>query len=51
MADCAWWGNRSNGWRENPDQNRQPYEKLVGDLTCAISYRIDIQDRLVYQVH
>lgn len=27
-----------------------PFEKLVGDLTGAISRRINIQHRLVYQV-
>lgn len=34
----------------NPYQNPPPYEKLVGDLTGAISRRINIQHRLVYQV-
>ncbi|NBV85953.1 MAG: Txe/YoeB family addiction module toxin, partial [Verrucomicrobia bacterium] len=28
-----------------------PYEKLVGDLSGAISRRISIQHRLVYQVY
>lgn len=36
--------------RENPFQNPQPYEKLVGDLQGAYSRRINIQHRLVYQV-
>ena len=36
--------------RENPYQNPPPYEKLVGDLTGAISRRITIQHRLIYQV-
>ena len=36
--------------RENPYQNPPPYEKLVGDLAGAISRRINIQHRLVYQV-
>jgi toxin YoeB len=36
--------------RDNPYQNPPPYEKLVGDLTGAISRRINIQHRLVYQV-
>ena len=36
--------------RENPYQNPPPYEKLVGDLAGAISRRINIQRRLVYQV-
>jgi toxin YoeB len=36
---------------KNPFQNRPPYEKLVGDLAGAYSRRINIQDRLVYQVY
>ena len=36
--------------KENPYQNPPPYEKLVGDLSGAISRRINIQHRLVYQV-
>jgi toxin YoeB len=36
--------------RDNPYQNPPPYEKLVGDLAGAISRRINIQHRLVYQV-
>lgn len=35
---------------ENPYQNPQPYEQLVGDLSGALSRRINIQHRLVYQV-
>lgn len=34
----------------NPYQTPPPYEKLVGDLKGAISRRINIQHRLVYQV-
>lgn len=34
----------------NPYQNPPPYERLVGDLAGAISRRINIQHRLVYQV-
>jgi toxin YoeB len=34
----------------NPFQNPPSYEKLVGDLTEAISRRINIQHRLIYQV-
>ncbi|RYF53848.1 MAG: Txe/YoeB family addiction module toxin [Comamonadaceae bacterium] len=34
----------------NPFQNPPPYEKLVGDLSCAYSRRINIQHRLVYEV-
>jgi len=36
--------------RDNPYQNPPPYERLVGDLAGAISRRINIQHRLVYQV-
>jgi Txe/YoeB family toxin of toxin-antitoxin system len=34
----------------NPYQNPPPFEKLVGDLAGAISRRITIHHRLVYQV-
>jgi len=34
----------------NPFQNPPPYEKLVGDLEGAYSRRINIQNRLVYEV-
>ncbi|NYT38830.1 Txe/YoeB family addiction module toxin [Allopusillimonas soli] len=34
----------------NPLQNLPPYEKLVGDLSGAYSRRINIQQRLVYEV-
>jgi toxin YoeB len=34
----------------NPYQNPPPYEKLIGDLNGALSRRINIQHRLVYQV-
>ena len=37
--------------RENPYQNPPRYEKLVGDLEGILSRRINIQHRLVYQVH
>ena len=36
--------------RTNPWQMPPPYEKLVGDLAGAISRRINVQHRLVYQV-
>ena len=36
--------------RENPFQMPPPYEKLIGDLSGAYSRRINIQQRLVYQV-
>lgn len=36
--------------REDPCKNPPPYEKLLGDLTGACSRRINIQQRLVYQV-
>lgn len=35
----------------DPLQNPPPYEKLVGDLTGAYSRRINIQHRLVYEIH
>jgi len=35
---------------KDPDQKYPPYENLVGDLSGAISRRINIQHRLVYQV-
>ncbi len=35
----------------NPFRTPPPYEKLVGDLSGAISRRINIQLRLVYQVY
>ena len=34
----------------NPYQNPPPYEKLVGDLSGALSRRINFQLRLVYEV-
>ena len=37
--------------KENPFQSPPPYEKLVGDLKGALSRRINIQHRLVYQVY
>lgn len=36
---------------ENPYKISPPFEKLVGDLSGAYSRRINIQHRLVYQVH
>ena len=36
--------------RTNPFQNPPPYEILLGNLKGAISRRINIQHRLVYQV-
>jgi Txe/YoeB family toxin of toxin-antitoxin system len=35
----------------NPFQNPPSFEKLIGDLSGAISRRINIQHRLVYQVY
>lgn len=35
---------------KNPHKDYPPFEKLVGDLSGAISRRISIQHRLVYQV-
>jgi toxin YoeB len=37
--------------RRNPYQNPPSYEKLIGDLSGAISRRINIHHRLVYQVY
>ena len=34
----------------NPYQNPPQYEKLIGDLSGAISRRINIHHRLIYQV-
>ena len=36
--------------RADPRQSPPPFEKLVGDLAGAFSRRINIQQRLVYQV-
>lgn len=36
---------------ENPYKKPPPFEKLVGDLSGAYSRRINIQHRLVYQIH
>lgn len=35
---------------QNPYMNPPPYEKLVGDLVGAYSRRINIHQRLVYEV-
>ncbi|GAB4168240.1 MAG: Txe/YoeB family addiction module toxin [Wenzhouxiangellaceae bacterium] len=35
---------------QDPYQTPPPFEKLVGDLSGALSRRINIQHRLVYQV-
>ena len=35
---------------QDPYQNPPPYEELVGDPSGAYSRRINIQQRLVYQV-
>ena len=35
---------------KNPYQTPPPYERLLGDLAGALSRRISIQHRLVYQV-
>lgn len=34
----------------DPFQSPPPFEKLVGDLSGALSRRINVQHRLVYQV-
>ena len=36
--------------KNNPYQTPPPYEKLVGDLYGAYSRRINIKNRLVYEV-
>ena len=36
--------------RDDPLQNPPPFEKLVGDLAGAYSRRINIHNRLVYEV-
>ncbi len=36
--------------RANPYTTPPPFEKLLGDLSGAISRRINIQHRLVYQI-
>ena len=36
---------------EDPYRKPPPLEKLIGDLAGAYSRRINIQHRLVYQVH
>lgn len=36
--------------REDRYRSPPPFERLVGDLTGALSRRINIQHRLVYQV-
>lgn len=36
--------------RIDPYQNPPPYERLVGDLEGAYSRRINIHNRLVYQI-
>jgi toxin YoeB len=37
-------------FREDPYRTPPPYEKLVGDLSGACSRRINIQQRLIYQI-
>jgi Txe/YoeB family toxin of toxin-antitoxin system len=39
-----------NSLRDDPYATPPAYERLVGDLSGAISRRINIQHRLVYQV-
>ena len=36
--------------QDNPFQNPPPYEKLIGDLAGAYSRRINIHNRLVYEI-
>ncbi len=37
--------------KENPFENPPPYEKLSGNFKNMYSRRINIQHRLVYEVH
>ncbi|MGH4050324.1 MAG: Txe/YoeB family addiction module toxin [Clostridium sp.] len=37
--------------KENPYQTPPPYEKLIGDLKCFYSRRINIKHRLIYDVY
>ena len=37
--------------KEDPFQNSPSYGKLLGDLAGAYTRRINIQHRIVYQVH
>ena len=37
--------------REDPFQTPPPFEMLIGDLAGAYSRRINIQHRVVYQLH
>lgn len=37
--------------RNDPYHNPPPFERLAGDLSGAYSRRINIQQRLVYQVY
>jgi toxin YoeB len=36
--------------RQNPYQTPPPFEKLLGDLAGAFSRRINIRQRIVYQI-
>lgn len=35
---------------ENPMRTPPPFEKLVGDLSGALSRKINVQHRIVYQI-
>jgi len=37
--------------KTDPYTSPPPFEKLIGDLSGAFSRRINIQHRLVYQIH
>ena len=37
--------------RDNPYQTPPPYEKLIGNLKGFYSRRINLQHRLVYDIH
>ena len=50
MGDKCWMVCGLALWREPFTAVTPPYESLVGNLKGAISRRINIQHRLVYQV-
>lgn len=37
--------------RKDPFQSPPPFQKLLGDLSGAYSRRINVQQRLVYQIY
>lgn len=54
MKSAKLWKNEQkllDVLRQNPFQNPPPYEKLIGDLEGVYSRRINIHNRLIYQVN